>query len=504
MCASNPESLLNLKPSSFGMVDVDKLYKTCLNRGPEQIITARTVYDFVRAPFKVWCDLHAPEEAKEPISEYQKLLMEQGKRHEEQTVASSYPEAEKIIYVTPEEGFRIILELMRDGVAAMHNAPIFYLPEGLTGRADILERADTHSSVFGDYHFIVKEIKLAKNIQDHHRIQTAYYNYTLGRIQGYMPDHYILVNRDQEELYYKYDEREVLEVIHGIQEIFGGKDVSPTYGSCDWPWETYCNEEAIRRRDVSLVGWVGTRFKEKLGATGFRLVSDLATAKISDLIKIRGIGQKRAQTFIINAKALAKGTHIKLANITFPEVSTEIFLDLEGTGEQVGEEGLVAIDYLIGVLVRENGKEKYLPFIAEDLDGEERMFHDFIKWLADQDDYVIYHWHHYEKTHLRRLAERYGIPTIMHDRLFGRLRDLYKDAVSSFAFPTYGNGLKEIAEYMGFSWRHDIDAMDSIVLFFKYVQDPENNRDNLKKVLDYNEDDCKATKTVKDWLERES
>lgn len=486
------------------MVDIDKLCEACLSPGTEQIITARTVYDFVRSPFKVWCDLHAPEEAKDPISEYLKLLMEQGRNHEEQTVASLYPEAEKVTYVKPEEGFKIVLESMRDGVAAVHNAPIFYLPEGLTGRADILERADTHSSVFGDYHFIVKEIKLAKNIQDYHRIQTAYYNYVLGKIQGYIPNHYILVNRDQEELDYEYDEREVLEVIHSIQEIFDGKDVSPTYGSCDWPWETYCNEEAIRRGDISLVGGVGPRFKEKLLVAGYRLVSNLATAKISDLIKISGIGSKRAQTFTINAKALAKGTHIKRADITFPEVSTEIFLDLEGTGEQKGEEELISIDYLIGVLVRENAKEKYLPFIAKDLDGEEQMFRDFMKWLADQDDYVIYHWHHYEKTHLRRLVERYGIPTGMHDRLFGRLRDLYKDAVSSFAFPTYGNGLKEIAGYMGFSWRHDIDAMDSMVLFFKYVKDPENNGDKLEKVLDYNEDDCEATKTVKDWLERES
>lgn len=486
------------------MVDIDKLCEACLSPGTEQIITARTVYDFVRSPFKVWCDLHAPEEAKDPISEYLKLLMEQGKNHEEQTVASLYPEAEKVTYVKPEEGFRIVLESMRDGVAAVHNAPIFYLPEGLTGRADILERADTHSSVFGDYHFIVKEIKLAKNIQNYHRIQTAYYNYILGRIQGYIPDHYILINRDQEELDYGYDEREILEVIRSIQEIFDGKDVSPTYGSCDWPWETYCNEEAIRRGDISLVGGVGPRFKEKLVVAGCRSVSNLVSAKISNLIKISGIGPKRAQTFTINAKALAKGTHIKRADTTFPEVSTEIFLDLEGTGEQKGEEGLIAIDYLIGVLVRESEKEKYLPFIAKDLDGEEQMFRDFMKWLADQSDYVIYHWHHYEKTHLRRLAERYGIPSGMHDQLFGRLRDLYKDAVSSFAFPTYGNGLKEIARYIGFSWRHDIDAMDSMVLFFKYVQDPENNRDKLKKVLDYNEDDCEATKTVKDWLERES
>lgn len=84
-----------------------------------------------------------------------------------------------------------------------------------------------------------------------------------------------------------------------------------------------------------------------------------------------------------------------------------------------------------------------------------------------------------------------------HD-LFRRLRDLYKDAAS---FPTYGYGLKQVANYMGFSWRdEEIDAMNSAVLYFQYVQNPKNNRDKLEKILDYNEEDCRATKVVKDWL----
>jgi len=483
------------------MVNMNELYKICLSRGSEPTITARMVYDFVKSPFKVWCDCNAPEGAKDPLSEYVRLLLDQGQQHEERTVAAAYPEAEKIIYTTPEEGFRLVLESMRDGVAAMHNVPIFYLPEGLIGRADILELNDEHSSDFGNYHYIVKEIKLAKHIRDYHRIQTAYYNYILGKIQGYTPAYYILVNRDRDELLFRYNETEVLDVLNGIREIYNGKEVSPTFGSCDWPWETYCNEEAIKRQDVSLVGQVGPSFKEKLVAAGLTKVSDLATAKISDLTSIQGIGNKRALRFQTNATAIVRGTHIKLADVTFPTVSTEIFLDLEGTGEQISEEELIAIDYLIGVLVRRGGEEEYTPFLADNLEAEGQMFQEFLDWLAHQEDYIIYHWHHYEKTHLKRLAERHGIAEEMNDRLFVRLRDLYKDAVSCFAFPTYGYGLKQVASYMGFSWRDEgIDAMDSAALYFQYVQNPKNNHDKLKKILTYNEDDCRATKVVKDWL----
>lgn len=81
------------------------------------------------------------------------------------------------------------------------------------------------------------------------------------------------------------------------------------------------------------------------------------------------------------------------------------------------------------------------------------------------------------------------------------MRDLYKDAVSSFAFPTYSNGLKEIANYMGYKWKHpDVTALESITFYLQYVEAPEKNRHKMQKVMDYNEDDCRATMLVKDWL----
>jgi len=85
----------------------------------------------------------------------------------------------------------------------------------------------------------------------------------------------------------------------------------------------------------------------------------------------------------------------------------------------------------------------------------------------------------------------------------GNLRDLHRDSISCFAFPTYSNGLKDIAKYMGYRWRHaDVNALESIALYFQYVENPEVNKDTIQKVIDYNEDDCRATMLVKDWLER--
>ena len=37
-------------------------------------------------------------------------------------------------------------------------------------------------------------------------------------------------------------------------------------------------------------------------------------------------------------------------------------------------------------------------------------------------------------------------------------------------------------------------------MYFDYVKDPVGNKALLLKIIDYNEDDCIATRVIKDWL----
>ncbi|GFP32902.1 hypothetical protein HKBW3S42_01209 [Candidatus Hakubella thermalkaliphila] len=83
----------------------------------------------------------------------------------EAVIETAYPEAEKLEYKTLKEGFRVLLEEMNKGVRVLCGLPAFYLSEGLMGIFDVVERRDTEPSIFGPYHYVVKEIKLAKNIQ---------------------------------------------------------------------------------------------------------------------------------------------------------------------------------------------------------------------------------------------------------------------------------------------------------------------------------------------------
>jgi len=485
--------------------DIDILYGKCMTQLTKDRISARTIYNYCISPFMVHCDKFAPENKKDPLTLYDKLLLDQGKEHESRVIEKVYPEAEKLAYTTREEGFRTLLGEMQKGAAGLCGSPAFYLPEGLEGVFDVIERRDTHPSIFGNYHYVVKEIKLAKNIQDHHIYQAAFYNCLLGKIQGYTPMTFYVINRDLDEIGFSYDEEKVAQILEDIREIMEGKDVSPTLRACLWPWESYNDEEAKKRRDISLASGIGPAFKRKLHSAGIFTIDDLAKVSMKNLLDIKGIGEKTASKFSLSARALISQKHIPIAKCEIPEKPVEIFLDLEGTGEQVRDEELVAIDYLIGVLVRKDGNQEYKAFLAEDLEKEGDMLRDFVEWLRNQRDFIIYHWHHYESTHLRKLAERHGLSEAERNLILENMRDLYKDAVSSFAFPTYGNGLKEIAAYMGHKWRHpNVDALESIAFYFLYVQDPKKHKDKIQKVIDYNEDDCRATMVIKDWLSSES
>ena len=422
-------------------------------------------------------------------------------------VRDKFPNSVTIPYTTPEDGFKLIIDSMVSGADVLHGAPIYYLPEGVYGIADILEKSNTESSIFGNYHYTVKEVKLAKNIEEKHLLQGAFYNYLIGKIQGVTPKTFAMINGDGEESLHEYSAFDSLlfNSINGAREILQGGSISPTYGSCDYPWAGYCNKKAVEANDISLVAGVKGKMKNKLIDNKFNTMKKIASAKIEDLTEIKGIGDNKAEKFIATAKALQAKTHIitDKDKIVFPERKVEIFLDLEGIDPTTAADGIPQIDYLIGILVRVDSKENYIPFTAKEAkeDAEKEMLLEFLEFIKKQSDYVIYHYAPYERTHLKTMMKNYEIDEATKKTVLDYLIDVHKVATDSVAFPTFGNGLKKIAAYMGFEWRHkDVSATESIAMYLDYVNNSEGNEIKLQKIIDYNEDDCIATRVIKDWL----
>lgn len=135
-------------------VDSNELFSKCMKQSSLEKLTARTIYTYVQSPFAIYCEKFAPEHEKDEIPEYLKLLFEKGREHEILTVRKKYPDITKLSYANPEEGFKLALDSMISGTEIFHGVPIYFLPEGMYGAADIIERSNDASSVFGDYHSI--------------------------------------------------------------------------------------------------------------------------------------------------------------------------------------------------------------------------------------------------------------------------------------------------------------------------------------------------------------
>ena len=77
--------------------------------------------------------------------------------------------------------------------------------------------------------------------------------------------------------------------------------------------------------------------------------------------------------------------------------------------------------------------------------------------------------------------------------------DLYQIVLKYTDWPLGSYSLKALAMYLGFSWRDETPSGAlSIEWFNKYIATKDETI--LKRILLYNEDDCKATMVLKDAL----
>jgi len=492
------------------IVKLDELYKMCMSGekiDKKSVINPSMVLLHTVSPFNLWCDLFAPKEEKDPELESLKILAKIGNIEEQKYVEEKYPGMQRIEVETVEQAFFEVLKGCFEGIAAFHSAPLIYLPEGMLGIPDLLEKNAGHKSVFGNYHYVVKEKKTTKEPKDKHILQTALNNYVLGKIQSYTPPTFTILSRDNKEFEFAFDSyaSELQDSIVKIREIMNGKSITPTKGALQEPWKSFGLKKAKEIGDISLVSGIGPAKKELLAKAGIFTVSDLEKANVH-AFKIQGISTETLAKWQTHAASISENRIITINKPLLTQYDTEIFLDLEGTFdisnlflEDLGiesKERWMNVIYLIGVLLGERGNKKYTGFFADSIEKEEAILEQFTALLKSRSHFVIYHYGTYEKTKMKRMLERYGIK----DNFTDKMVDLNQVLKSSVVFPTYSFGLKEIAKQLGFSWSEQgMDGFISIAHYLNYLQN--GDKGEIQKIIKYNEEDCRATATVKDFLD---
>ncbi|MCH8826334.1 MAG: TM0106 family RecB-like putative nuclease [Chloroflexi bacterium] len=469
-------------------------------------VNASQVEHYVGSPINFWCEVNAPAEERDPTNLYMQHLQDTGNEHRADVLRQSYAAAASRPYYSETEGFHSTLEMMANGERHISQMPLWDLTNGLKGNPHVLIRTDSIPSDLGDYSYHVAEVRSARRITDAHRLKAATLNRLLGAIQGFEPESILIINMDGDHEFVHMSEfaARLDTVLSEMREVADGtRAILATHGAAEWPWQSYVNRMAAERRCVSLVSGVGATMQRTLSDAGLVTVDDLAGADLNALTGLRGIGAKTARRFNSSAKAISGGQPVPRHNgIEIPTATTEVFFDFEGSDPRLNQDGLGVVNYLIGAVIRQRGQEpEFLPFIAHSPAEEETVVRDFISWANSLDSALFYHWHNYEKTHLTKMAVQYGIDPYESQKMLGRMVDLHPIATDAYAFPTYGDGLKNIAKYLGFSWRQDdVDGLTTVALYHKYLQSGARDGDVMRRILDYNEDDCMATMYVFDWL----
>ena len=80
-----------------------------------------------------------------------------------------------------------------------------------------------------------------------------------------------------------------------------------------------------------------------------------------------------------------------------------------------------------------------------------------------------------------------------------RFVDLHRVVKDAFVMPVEGYRLKHISKWLGFKYRNPKSSATQSMLWYRLWLDMEN-RQYLDDSVLYNEDDCRATKLIKDWM----
>src|SRR5713101_852189 len=168
-----------------------------------------------------------------------------------------------------------------------------------------------------------------------------------------------------------------------------------------------------------------------------------------------------------------------------------VYLDVEGVPDR-------DFYYLIGLRLKSGDSYVQYSFWANELSEEKEIWASFLQALAKIDNPQLIHYGSYETTFLKRMKERYceavENPAFL-DQLIAESVNILSVIYAQIYFPTYSNGLKEIAQYLGFQWSES-DASGLNTLMWRSKWESSKDSSLKQKLVTYNAEDCEALERV--------
>jgi predicted RecB family nuclease len=482
-------------------------------------VTASVLYDLVQCPQRVALDAFGNAADRDQINSFVRLLWERGSLFERETIAKLRLPFLDLSKASDADRERLTLEAMARGEPLIYGGRIS--AEDLLGMPDLL-RKETGGYVPGD----IKSGRGKEGGNDehdgkpklHYAVQLALYVDILERLNRSAGRRAFVWDIQRDEVAYDFTTLsgqslwdDYAAALVEARAILARQLVPlPGYASvcklCHW--HTFCIAQLTAADDLTLIPFL-RRSDRDVMRDSIPTIAALAAINPEGFIKGKktafpGMGADRLrqlQARAIMLKASPPQPYLR-EPVTLDVFPVELFFDVE-------VDPLRGICYLHGFVERHKGDnttERFVSFLAEEPtpEAERNAFTAAFDYLAAHADAAIYYYSKYERTTYRRLQQKYPDICTPEDveRLFEppRAVDLYGDVVlKATEWPTRDHSIKTLARYLGFGWRdtHPSGAA-SIEWFDRWCR--ERKHEIRQRILDYNEDDCRATRVLLDGI----
>lgn len=474
------------------------------------LLTAELLLQYQRCKRRAFLDTHGDQSQRDSPSELL-LKLKQDKFAHQKTVLAQHT------YQQPDypkgdwnAGAKATLELMQQGVECIYKGVLLatYSQEiTLLSRPALLIKQQGQSC-FGDWSYVPAQIELGKRPKLEYQIVAAFHAQVLATVQQAEPETAWLLLR-RKEAYAVYLEKWMPQMQRSLEECIAtlesvqAPEVFISRQRCSLcRWFSQCYVIAKSEQHLSLLPGVTPNRYTQLQAQNFVTVESLAKASPSELEILEGFDSAVAQKLVLQAQSIVENRPILLskaggANATWYKnftVPVELYFDIEAEPD-------LNLDYMLGVLVvdRQTNTETFYSLLAERPEDEELIWQQFLDLVWQYPSAPIFHFCPYEVDTVKRLARLYRTPRELVRPLLERFVDVYEQVTQTVALPIESYTLKSIARSLNFEWRDpQANGSQSIYWYDQWLE--TGDRTFLDIIQRYNEDDCRATRHVKDWL----
>ena len=450
-----------------------------------------------------------------------KLLADKGMQHEAELLMRMHADGLEVVEIPMDDwdfdaAAARTIEAMRSGADVVFQATFVDGP--WRGRADFLIKVDGPSKL-GPWRYEPLDAKLARAEKPTYVLQLCFYADGIYAIQGVRPEHIRVFLGVGEQRAFRYDDfaayyRRVRARFQAAVAAAGVTDAYPVESCSVCEFHGVCRD--AWRADDSLVLVAGMRRTQLVDLRGARLPTLAALAEARPGTAVAKLAPHAFETLrdqaALQLERRNSREHIPwhlidsdagrgFALLPRPSGGDVIF-DIEGDPFWEPARGL---HFLFGLLLREGGDWKYLPMWAHDRPGERLMFEGFIDLvharLAADPGMHVYHYGVYENAAVKQLMGSYAtredeVDELLRRGVFVNLHTVVRQGLRA-GVESYS--LKQVEGLVPYARKAEVrEGIGAVLAYERWMEHRHDSE--LASIADYNEDDCRATLALRDWL----